>query len=82
VRSAGRRWTPAAGRLTLEVARSRHLEVGAQGVRTDEPHAVLGRPAGSHALLFGRPQPAAVQQPAPPVSLPLPRTETTLATRP
>ncbi len=50
----------------------------------EEQHAVLGLLACSHAQgsLFGRPQPAAVQQPVAPVSVPQPRTEATLAARP
>ncbi len=57
-----------------------HLEVVAEGVETEEQHAVLGLHAQGY--LFGRPQPAGVQQPAAPVSVPLPHTVTTLVARP
>ncbi|SEO61403.1 diguanylate cyclase (GGDEF) domain-containing protein [Trujillonella endophytica] len=44
----------------IELARSLHLEVVAEGVETPEQRAVLGELACSHAqgYLFGRPQPA------------------------
>jgi EAL domain-containing protein (putative c-di-GMP-specific phosphodiesterase class I) len=67
----------------IELARSLHLEVVAEGVETEEQHAVLGRPVCSHAqgYLFGRPQPAAVRGPTAPAPVALPRPETALAAR-
>ncbi|MGY1631637.1 putative bifunctional diguanylate cyclase/phosphodiesterase [Geodermatophilus sp. SYSU D01186] len=50
----------------IELARSLHLDVVAEGVETPEQQAVLGRLACSHAqgYLFGRPAPAGAQTPA------------------
>ncbi|MBB3082704.1 diguanylate cyclase (GGDEF)-like protein [Geodermatophilus sabuli] len=58
----------------IELARSLHLDVVAEGVETPEQQAVLGRLACSHAqgYLFGRPAPAGAQQP-PAQALPAPR---------
>src|SRR3712207_3695885 len=66
----------------IELARSLHLEVVAEGVETEEQHAVLGRLACSPAqgCRSGRPRPAAVQGPVPPV--PVPRAETPIAALP
>jgi diguanylate cyclase (GGDEF)-like protein len=49
----------------IELARSLHLDVVAEGVESPEQHAVLRGLACSHAqgFLFGRPQPADVQTP-------------------
>ena len=49
----------------IELARSLHLDVVAEGVETPEQHAVLEQLSCSHAqgYLFGRPRPAAQQQP-------------------
>jgi diguanylate cyclase len=49
----------------IELARSLHLDVVAEGVETTEQHAVLASLSCSHAqgYLFGHPQPAGDQQP-------------------
>jgi diguanylate cyclase len=49
----------------VELARSLHLDVVAEGVETTEQHAVLSSLRCSHAqgYLFGHPRPAADQQP-------------------
>ena len=58
----------------IELARSLHLDVVAEGVETSEQHAVLETLSCSHAqgYLFGHPRPAADQHPGR-VRIPAPR---------
>jgi diguanylate cyclase (GGDEF)-like protein len=59
----------------IELARSLHLDVVAEGVETDQQQCVLQELACSHAqgYLFGRPAPAGAQRPAGQLAVPAPR---------
>jgi diguanylate cyclase len=63
----------------IELARSLHLDVVAEGVETDQQQAVLRELACSHAqgYLFGRPAPAGAQQPAAQHAVPASRGQVT-----
>ncbi|MGY1705379.1 putative bifunctional diguanylate cyclase/phosphodiesterase [Geodermatophilus sp. SYSU D00697] len=63
----------------IELARSLHLDVVAEGVETDQQQSVLRGLACSHAqgYLFGRPAPATAQQPPAQLAVPAPRAPVT-----